>query len=133
MPLCLSSPHSFAHLVEALLLQRIAGDASAQISGKLFSIGEIFVNFFRVVQTVGNAGVNISQAQSGKSHGNLLRRRALAIVKDYGIEADAVPLILIVPSAVSVSGSSWVVSTIAMRRIIARFVSRAKDGLRGYM
>lgn len=61
MPLCLSSPDSFAHLVEALLLQRIAGDTLAQISGRLLSIREIFVDFFLVVQTVGNAEVNISQ------------------------------------------------------------------------
>jgi hypothetical protein len=58
----LSSPDSYAHFVEPLLLQRIAGDTLAQISGRSLSIREIFVDFFLVVQKVGNAGVNISQA-----------------------------------------------------------------------
>src|SRR5437660_5388047 len=42
-----------------------------------------------MIKAVGNAGVNISQARSGKSEGYLLCRRAVAIMIDDGIQADA--------------------------------------------
>lgn len=55
MPFSLSSRDSFPHFVEALLLQRIAVDTFAQISGRLLSISEIFVDLVLMVQKVGNA------------------------------------------------------------------------------
>jgi len=87
--MCLSSLDSFAHLTDPLLLRGIGGDTFAQGSGRTLSIREIFVDLVLMIKAVGNAGVNISQVQSGKSEGYLLCRRALAIMIDYGIQADA--------------------------------------------
>src|SRR2546422_1894352 len=85
----LSSLDSFAHLIDSLLLQGICGDTFAQGSGRTLSIREIIVDLFLIIKAVGNAGVNISQSQSGKSEGYLLRRRAVAIMIDDRIQADA--------------------------------------------
>ena len=85
----MSTLDSFAHLTDPLLLQGIGGDTFAQGSGRTLSIREIIVDLFLMIKAVGNAGVNISQAQSGKSEGYLLCRRAVAIMIDDGIQADA--------------------------------------------
>src|SRR5437870_2786475 len=89
--LCLkmSSLDSFAHLTDPLLLQGIGGDTFAQGSGRTLSTREIVVDLVLMIKAVGNAGVNISQAQSGKSKGYLLGRRAVAIMIDDGIQVDA--------------------------------------------
>lgn len=85
----MSSLDSFAHLIDPLLLQWIGGDTFAQSSGRSLSIHEIIVDLFLMIKAVGNAGVNIGKAQSGESLGYLLCRRAVAIVIDHGIQADA--------------------------------------------
>lgn len=81
--------NSFTHLGQATLLCRVCRNPLSQVIGVLLLARYVFVNFFPMIEIVRQAGMNIGQAQCGKSQHNFFSSRTLLIVMDNGFETDA--------------------------------------------
>lgn len=79
---------SLAHLGKAALLRRVCGDTLAQFVSALLLALDVSLNFFRMIEEICQAGMNIGQTQHRETQRNFFSSRPLLIVVDDGFEAD---------------------------------------------
>ena len=79
---------SLAHPLEALLLKWISRKALPQFLGLLLLTIQVLDNGVLMIKIIGQAGVNISQAQRRKAQRNFFGGRALLIMVQDRIQTD---------------------------------------------